>query len=143
MSKTKYYIGGTFDCLHSGHINLFRNVRNSDFEGEVIVAVNRDEFAERYKRKPIIPLHERIAVLRAIKHIDTVVVNEGDEDSSITIKKIKPNYIVHGDDWTGESLMKQMGLTEEFLKKYNIKFKYFPYTEGISTSTIVNEILHK
>ena len=133
MSKTKYYIGGTFDCLHSGHINLFKKAKKY---GEVIISLNTDEFATKYKRKPLMPLAERMAVIKELRCVDKVVVNIGGFDSTIAIKKVKPTYIVHGDDWTGESLMKQMNLTQEFLDKYKIKFKYFPYTKGISTTKI-------
>lgn len=133
MSKTKYYIGGTFDCLHSGHINLFERAKKL---GKVIVSLNTDEFATKYKRKPLIPLKERIAVISKLNCVDKVIVNTGGSDSTIAIKKVKPDYIVHGDDWTGDSLMKQMNLTKEFMDKYKIKFKYFPYTKDVSTTKI-------
>jgi len=133
MSKISY-IGGTFDCLHSGHINLFKRAKRL---GKVVVSVNTDEFATQYKRKPLMSLRDRLTVIGELRCVDGVVINTGGKDSTIAIKRVKPNYIIHGDDWTGEALMKQMGLTEYFLKKYNIKMKYLPYTKGVSTTKIL------
>jgi glycerol-3-phosphate cytidylyltransferase len=130
----RLYIGGTFDCLHSGHLNLFR--RAKEF-GTVIVAINTDEFAERYKRKPFIPFKERFAVLSELRCVDEVVINEGGEDSKPSILKAKATHIVHGDDWKGDSLLKQMQLTQDWLAEHRIEMFYLPYTQGISTSQIL------
>lgn len=131
------YIGGTFDCLHEGHINLFKNAHTvADW---IIVSLNTDEFAERYKRKPLIPFKDRLAVLKSIRWVDRVIVNDGDEDSKVAILKVMPDFIIHGDDWTGVSLMVQMGLSQEFLEEHGIELKYLPYTPNVSTTKIINQ----
>lgn len=140
------YIGGTFDLLHEGHIELLREA--SKF-GEVIVALNTDEFVERYKgSKPIMPYNERKGLLEAIKYIKLVVKNIGNEDSKITLnalkygmceerkEEIKIDAVVHGTDWTGDSLYKQMGFTQEWLNKEMISMIYVPRTTGESTTNL-------
>lgn len=140
--KTKIYIGGTFDLFHPGHLNLFKRAR--EMADIVCVSVNRDEFNEQYKgERPIMTLEERIAMIEACKYVDEVIVNDGDADSKRAIMKAMPDFVLHGDDWTGESLAKQMGLTEEFLKKYQIEMKYVPYTQGISSSDIKKRIIDR
>lgn len=134
----KAYIGGTFDLFHVGHVRLFQAAKEKF--GYVCVAINTDEFAERYKRKPIMTLDERGSVVAACSFVDEIIVNEEGEDSKPTILKVKPDVIVHGDDWTGEGLMKQMGLTQEFLDEHSIMMEYLPYTAGISTSDIIKRI---
>lgn len=129
------YIGGTFDCFHSGHINLLKEAKKM---GEVVVSVNTDAFAERYKRRPLMPLFERIKVLEACKYVDRVMVNTGNEDSRVAILNSGADVILHGDDWTGESLMKQLGVTPEWLEEHGIEMRYIPYTKGISTTEILN-----
>jgi len=133
--ENRIYVSGTFDLLHWGHIELFKRAKAF---GTVIVSVNKDEFTERYKRKPILTLLERMKMLEGIKYVDEVIVNEGDEDSRISIIKSRATHILHGDDWTGESLMKQMGFDEQWLIDNNIKLLYVPYTKEISTSEILN-----
>lgn len=128
------YIGGTFDCLHEGHIRLFKRAAKM---GRVVVSLNRDEFVERYKRKPVMPFASRFAVLQELRCIDTVIVNEGDEDSKPSILKAKATHILHGDDWKDDALLKQMGLTNEWLQQQHIHMLYLPYTTGISTTDII------
>lgn len=132
------YIGGTFDLFHPGHVKLFSDVK-AKF-GTVIVSLNTDEFAARYKRKPILSLDERGVLVSSCAYVDEVIVNEGCEDSTVAILKSKPDVIIHGDDWTGPELMKQMGITQAFLDEYQISMFYFPYTQGISTSEIMKRI---
>lgn len=134
----RIYVGGTFDLFHAGHVEFF--IKAKAFGDYLIVSLNTDEFAARYKRKPIMTLSERISVVSACKYVDSVVVNIGCEDSKPSILCARPDIIVHGDDWTGESLMKQMGLTYEFMQQYGLTLQYVPYTQGISTSELLKRI---
>ncbi len=133
MGKRIIYLGGTFDLLHSGHIALFKKAKRL---GTVVVSLNTDEFCERYKRKPIMPLKERKAVIQACKYMDKVIVNTGCEDSKPAILRAKATHILHGDDWTGESYRKQLSVTSDWLRAHNIKIIYRPYTKGISTTQL-------
>lgn len=141
MSKTKLYrrayLGGTFDCLHRGHLALF--ARANQVAKELVVSLNTDEFAESYKRRPLMSLADRKAVLEQCRLVDTVVINTGGFDSKIAILEANVDCIVHGDDWQGESLMKQMGFTQEWLEEYGIDLVILPYTKDISTSEILNK----
>lgn len=141
MSKTKLYrrayIGGTFDCLHRGHLALLARVRLVAVE--TVVSLNTDEFTTRYKRKPLMPLDDRVAVLEACRLVDQVVINVGDEDSKIAIVAANVDCIVHGDDWIGASLMDQMGLDAVWLASAGIDMVTLPYTKGISTTIILSE----
>lgn len=134
-NDNRIYVGGTFDCLHSGHINLFKYAKSL---GTVIVSLNTDEFCEEYKRKPLMPLRERIIVVGTNKFVDEVVINEGGYDSKPAILKSKATHILHGDDWTGAEYLKQLGITEAWLKEHNIEVIYSRYTSGISTSKLRN-----
>lgn len=128
------YVGGTFDLFHLGHVNFLRAASRI---GRVVVGLNSDEFTARYKRTPVCTYAERKACLDACKYVERVVLNEGDEDSKPSILASRAEYIGHGDDWTGESLMKQMGLSQEWLEEHNIGLIYVPYTRSISSSDII------
>lgn len=133
------YIGGTFDLFHEGHVNLLRQVKILQFR--TIVALNSDEFASSYKRKPIMNEKERLAVLQACKYVDYAFIMESNERQPYHIDRVNPDYIVHGDDWKGGSLATQLNITEEFMQERGIEFYYLPYTKGISTSDIMQRML--
>jgi len=134
------YVGGTFDLFHYGHARFLEQCAK---HGKVIVALNTDEFAARYKRPTVLTLGERMESLRACRWVEDVIVNVGDEDSGVTIDLIKEkkiSHIAHGDDWTGPALMEQLGISQEWLDERDIKMLYIPYTAGISTSEIIRRV---
>jgi glycerol-3-phosphate cytidylyltransferase len=138
MNEKVIYTGGTFDLSHAGHVAFLKKCSEL---GNVIVAVNTDEFVLEFKKKkPICSLSERIAVLRSCKYVSSVVVNIGDDDSKLTILLVKPDYIVIGSDWASKDYYKQMNFTKQWLDEQGIALIYIPYTEGISTTSIKNRM---
>jgi cytidyltransferase-like protein len=129
------YLGGTFDCLHRGHLALFAQARR--IAAQVTVSVNTDAFAARYKRAPLMPLADRLAVLHQCRLVDRVVVNIGDEDSRPAILHAEADCIVHGSDWHGEALLRQMGLTADWLAERRLELVILPYTPITTTSDIL------
>ena len=133
----RVYVPGTFDCLHVGHLNLL------DFAaslGEVWVGLNTDEFAERYKRRPVYSLEDRLRIVESLRQVTEVIVNAGDEDSKPAILECSPRYIVHGDDWTGDAYLKQLSVTPEWLMYRGISVVHPPYTQGVSTTEIIESL---
>ena len=125
------YIQGTFDMFHIGHLNLFKNAKN--ICDELIVAVNTDELVFQYKhKKTIIPLEERVEILRAVKYIDKVVVTT-DRDKEKAHDIYKFNYLIMGDDWKNTPFYIEV---EKKMKKRGVEVVYFPYTKGISSSKL-------
>ena len=140
MSRDWVYVGGTFDMFHYGHMSYLRECQKY---GPVLVSLNTDEFAERYKRKPIMTIGERMEALNGCKYVDDVCINVGDENSGKTIDLISDRqiaYIAHGDDWFGPDLLNQLGVDDQWLSDRAIKMLYVPYTKGISTSDIIGRI---
>lgn len=136
--KTRIYVGGTFDCFHAGHVKLLERAKGlADF---VIVALNSDAFAESYKGKTVLTELERLEVVRACRYVDLAFVMESWAKQKHYMELLRPDYILHGDDWTGGSLVSQLGVTDEFMDSHGIALKYVPYTAGISTSDIKRRI---
>ena len=139
MLKTNYiYTGGTFDVMHIGHLELLRECARY---GLVIVALNTDAFVKRYKGVEVQPYNVRKSNLIKSPYVYMVVKNIGDEDSKKTIESLEEDIcaIAHGTDWTGDSLYKQMGLTQEWLNDRMISMLYIPRTTGQSSTKIRNK----
>lgn len=134
----RIYVGGTFDLFHGGHVALLR--RASEL-GPVTVALNTDEFAAQYKRPPILTLAERTELVAACRYVENVIVNTGGQDSKPSILASGCNVIVHGDDWTGGSLLAQLSVSQEWLDEHGVRMHYLPYSPGISSAVIEQRIL--
>ena len=120
MGKVIGYTQGTYDMFHIGHLNLIKNAkRRCDY---LIVGVNTDELVESYKNKrPIVPLEERAEIVRSIKYVDEVIIDE----------------IYIGDDWKGNERWERTGKEMEAL---GARLVYLPYTKDTS-STMLREKL--
>ena len=82
------------DLIHHGHINI---IRKASELGEVIVGVLTDKAIASYKRLPYLNYSEREAVVRALKGVSKVVPQRT-LDYRPNIKRLRPDFVVHGDD---------------------------------------------
>lgn len=129
MKKVITY--GTFDLLHTGHINILRRAKAlGDY---LIVAVSTDEFNTLKHKKAYHSFEERKQILEAIRYVDEVI-GENDWNQKIEdVKKYDIDTFVMGNDWEGEF---------DFLKEY-CEVVYLPRTSGISTTKIKDELKQK
>lgn len=135
------YLGGTFSLLHNGHIDLMK--RASQMAERVVVSLNTDEFVERFKgKKPVDSYEEREEMVKAIKYVDEVIKNIGEEDSKIMIDKVKPDLLVEGGDWLEKDILKQWSMTTEWMRERNISLIFFPRRISVSTTDIKERIKH-
>lgn len=132
------YTGGTFDCLHVGHVELIQRCARL---GRVVVALNTDEFIERYKgQKPLFNYSERESQLRRLEEVSEVIPNEYGEDSRPTIEVVNPDYIAIGSDWAEKDYYSQMGFDQKWLDERDIALIYIPRPGDISTTEIKRRI---
>jgi|SRR6478752_4820390 len=110
--------------------------------GRVIVALNSDEFIERFKhRKPVQTYRERKLMLESCRYVDQVVGNIGEEDSTKTIDYTSSLFgdidiVAIGSDWAGRDYYGQMGFTKEWLDERNIVLVYVDRRTGQSTTKL-------
>ena len=135
MEKVIGYTQGTFDMFHIGHLNLIKNAkRHCDY---LVVGVNSDDLVESYKNKrPIIPLDERVEIMRAIKYVDEVIVTNTLDKKEIW-EKVRFNEIYIGDDWKGNERWEK---TVKQMEQLGAKLVFLPYTKDTS-STMLREKL--
>lgn len=134
------YTGGTFDLFHVGHVQLLAACRKiAGPEGTVVVAVNEDEFVEKFKGvKPTLSLHDRMKVIGSCRYVDRVVVNLAWTNSVETIERVGPvDFVVIGDDWAPpKDYYSQMGFSKEWLNDNEITLVYVDRNTGMSSTTI-------
>ncbi len=97
--KKKVYVALAVDYLHSGHIKILQIAKSY---GEVIVGLLTDKAIAQYKRIPNLNYEQRENIVKKIKFVDRVMPQDS-EDYSQNLKKIKPDYLVHGDDWVNDN----------------------------------------
>ncbi len=129
MKKVITY--GTFDLFHIGHLNILK--RAKELGDYLVVAVSSDAFNAIKGKKCTIPDYERMEIVKAIRYVDEVILEESWEQKVDDIKKYNIDTFVMGDDWEGKF---------DFLKDY-CDVVYLPRTEGISTTQIKQELGHK
>jgi glycerol-3-phosphate cytidylyltransferase len=120
---------GTFDLIHSGHINLLR--RAKELGDYLIVAISTDKFNTAKNKKAYHTFEDRKMILEAIRYVDEVIL-EHDWDQKVNdVSDHQIDIFVMGDDWQGKF---------DFLKDY-CEVVYLPRTEGVSTSSIKDYLL--
>jgi glycerol-3-phosphate cytidylyltransferase len=130
------YVPGVFDMFHVGHLNILRNAR---LACDVLIAgVVSDQRAVTAKgQEPVVPLAERLEIVRAIRYVDDVVVEDVASKTQMW-HRIHFDVIVKGDDWRGTP--RGDALEREFAP-LGVEIVYLPYTVHTS-STILRQVLH-
>lgn len=130
------YTTGVFDLFHVGHLNMLKNAKSMC--DRLIVGVTTDELVSYKNKKAVIPLDERMEIVRNIKCVDAVVPQEN-MDKFEAWKKLKFDVMFVGDDWYDTD---KWNVFEEQFKEVGVKIVYFPYYKGTS-STLINETLKR
>ena len=132
----KVYVGMAADLIHHGHINI---ITKASELGEVIVGVLTDKAIASYKRLPYLNYSEREAVVRALKGVSKVVPQRT-LDYRPNIKRLRPDFVVHGDDWITGVQSKVRAQVVRELAKWGGKVIDVPYTQGISSTRLNKSI---
>ena len=93
--KKKVYVGLSADILHKGHINILKLASKY---GEVTVGLLTDNAISSYKKIPYLNYEQRETVIKNIKFVKNVIPQQT-LDYVNNLKKINPDFVVHGDDW--------------------------------------------
>ncbi len=132
------YVAMSADLVHPGHMNVIKIARNL---GEVTVGLLTDEAIAAYKRLPFLSYEQRRAVVEEIKGVVRVIPQET-LDYVPNLRNLKPDYVVHGDDWKSGVQMETRRQVVEALNEWGGQLVEPPYTPGIS-STKLNESLRE
>ena len=132
----KVYIGMSADIVHPGHLNIL--LEGSKL-GRVIVGVLTDEAIVSYKRLPYLSFNQRKQIIQSIKYVDEVIAQKT-LDYTDNLYSIKPDYVVHGDDWKKGPQKKTRENVIKVISEWGGKVIDIPYTKGISSTMLNNKI---
>jgi len=136
MSKKSVYVGMSADLVHPGHINLIKNAATL---GQVTVGLLTDKAIASYKRLPFMAYEQRKTVIESLRDV-TAVVPQHTLDYSDNLIALKPDFVVHGDDWkTGVQSQTRQKVIDT-LAGWGGELVEFPYTEGISSTQLNSEL---
>ncbi len=125
VEKRTVYICFSTDVIHSGHIAI---LRKAACLGKVIVGVLSDTAVATYKRFPLIPFEERKELLKNVKGVDQVV-EQKDLSYKENLLMLRPDYVVHGDDWRQGIQKTIRDEVISVLEQYGGKLIEYPYAK--------------
>ncbi|MBR7186607.1 MAG: phosphoenolpyruvate mutase [Clostridia bacterium] len=110
--------------IHEGHLNIIREARKY---GEVTVGVLSDEAMVRFNRFPSVSFEERLRMVREIEGVSRVVVQEEVMYDKM-IETLRPDYVIHGDNWKRSPMKAIRDNVEKLLSVFGGEIIDVPYT---------------
>lgn len=132
MSAPTVYVGMSADLIHPGHINLLERAAE---HGEVVVGLLTDQAIASYKRLPHMTYDQRRAVVENLRMVSRVIPQET-LDYVPNLEALRPDFVVHGDDWRSGVQRETRRRVIEALAGWGGELVEVPYTEGISSSQL-------
>lgn len=127
------------DVIHEGHINILTEAKKL---GRVVVGILSDSAMIRFNRFPTIDFDKRIKIVEDLGIADEIVIQDDIMYDRI-IEKIRPDYVVHGDNWKTGPMKAIRDNTEKLLSVYGGKIVDVPYTYNENVRRIDMRIREK
>lgn len=135
-SEKTVYVAMSADLIHPGHLKIIKTALEY---GCVTVGVLTDKAIASYKRLPYMTFEQRVEIVQNLKGVSEVIPQDC-LDYVPNLRKIKPDYVVHGDDWKEGIQRKTRQRVIEALAEWGGELIEPAYTQGIS-STQLNHAL--
>jgi phosphoenolpyruvate phosphomutase len=136
MSRKIVYVGMSADLIHPGHMNIIKEAAKL---GDVVIGLLTDKAIASYKRLPYMTYEQRKAVIENIKGVKEVLPQET-LDYRPNLRKVKPDYVVHGTDWREGVQSRVREQVIETLKEWGGELVEPEYTKGISSTQLNNSL---
>ncbi len=135
--KKTVYVGLAADIIHDGHINILKTANSF---GDVTVGLLTDEAIASYKNIPYLDFNRRKIIIKNLKYVKKVI-SQDTLDYVKNLNLVKPDFVVHGDDWKNGIQKITRDRVIKTLKKWSGKLIEPSYTKNISSSIIKSKIL--
>ena len=131
------FTNGVFDLLHPGHVRYLRHARA--LGDALVVGVNTDRSVRAIKgeSRPVTPENERAEILAALACVDVVVLFD-EETPYELIKRIEPDVLVKGADWSEASM-----IGRDIVEARGGQVVRIPFEAGYSTTSIIEKLRKK
>ena len=130
------YVSTSSEFLHEGILNVIGKATEL---GDVIVGVITDEVVVTYKRMPLLDMGARMAMYSSLKGV-TRVVEQRELSYASILRELRPDYVVHGDDWREGVQSRIREECVEVLSEWGGELVEVPYTHGISATQLEREL---
>lgn len=120
------YMCFSTDIIHDGHITIIDRAAKL---GRVVIGVLSDEAVTSYKRYPIQQYEERANILRHISGVSEVI-EQKELSYAENLRRVKPDYVVHGDDWKYGFQQPIRQEVIDILSEYGGELVEFPYSNS-------------
>lgn len=120
------------DVIHQGHLNIIREAQKY---GRVVVGCLSEKASIRYNRFPTVPEKERMELYKTLEGVDSIIL-QNDMLYDDVIEYLKPDYVIHGDNWTKGVEFTIRSHVEKLISSYGGKIIDVPYTVNEEVSKI-------
>ena len=110
----KVYVSLIADLLHAGHIRVLNEAKKY---GEVTVGLLTNTAISELNDTAYLKYHQRLEVLESLSMVSKVIPQDTASYKE-NLEKLRPDFVVHGNDWTGNSQLKYRTEVIELLKRY-------------------------
>jgi phosphoenolpyruvate mutase len=135
MTKS-VYIGMSADLIHPGHLNILKHAATL---GDVTVGLLTDAAIASYKRVPYMTFEQRREVVENLKGVVRVVAQDT-LDYAPNLQLLRPDFVVHGDDWRDGIQRETRQRVIDNLAQWGGELIEIPYTSGISSTALQKAI---
>ncbi|GGT73071.1 MULTISPECIES: adenylyltransferase/cytidyltransferase family protein [Streptomyces] len=136
MSRIIGYASGVFDLFHIGHLNVLKHASaQCDY---LVAGVLTDEAAGHKGHAPVVPLHERLEIVRSMAYVDEAIVDNTLEKMEAW-RQVGFHRLFKGEDWKGTARGAQW---ERDFAAVGVEVVYVPYTMHVS-STKLRQMIHQ
>ena len=119
------YMSFSTDIIHGGHIAIIKKAQKL---GKLIVGVLSDEAVASYKRFPLVPASERKVMFENVAGVYRVVEQKTLSYREV-LEELKPDYVVHGDDWCSGFQKPIRDEVADILASYGGRLVEYPYSD--------------
>ena len=138
-SDTVVYVGMSADILHKGHLLLLQRAAEL---GKVVVGLITDEAISAHKQPPLLTFTERLDAVMSLANVGEVIPQDS-LDYTENLRKVRPDFVVHGDDWIDGAQEENREAIINVLSEWGGLLKEIPHAKGISSTELRERLLSR